>query len=54
MIHPLELQRSNMIAYEQIDNEGNHIIIDGKSQMPDYLSEGMRKDMHPDLKPFIL
>jgi|688.fasta_scaffold41490_15 hypothetical protein len=39
MIHPLKLQRSNMIAYEQIDKDGNHIIIDGKSQMPDYLSE---------------
>jgi hypothetical protein len=39
MIHPLELQRSNMIAYEQIDNEGNHIVIDGESQMPDYLGK---------------
>lgn len=39
MTHPLELQRRNIIEYEQIDNEGNHIIIDSKSQMPDYLSE---------------
>jgi hypothetical protein len=37
--HPLELQRRNMIAYQQIDNQGNHIVIDGESQMPDYLSE---------------
>ncbi len=39
MTHPLELQRKNMIAYQQIDNEGNHIVIDGESQMPDYLSK---------------
>ena len=39
MAHPLELQRRNMIAYQQIDNQGNHIVIDGESQMPDYLSE---------------
>lgn len=26
MTHPLELQRRNMIEYEQIDNEGNHIL----------------------------
>ena len=39
MIHPLELQRRNMIEYQQIDIYGNEVIIDGESQMPDYLSE---------------
>lgn len=49
MTHPLELQRRNMIAYEQIDNEGNHIIIDGKSQMPDYLSEKFLLEEYQEL-----
>jgi NTP pyrophosphatase (non-canonical NTP hydrolase) len=39
MTHPLELQRRNMISYQQIDNQSNEIIIDGESQMPNYLSE---------------
>ena len=39
MTDPLELQRRNMIEYKQIDICGNEVIIDGESQMPDYLSE---------------
>ena len=39
MTDPLELQRRNMIEYQQIDIYGNEVIIDGESQMPDYLSE---------------
>lgn len=49
MTHPLELQHRNMIAYQQIDNEGNHIVIDGESQMPDYLSEKLLLEEYQEL-----
>jgi len=39
MTHPLEMQRRNMIEYQQIDIQGNNIIIDNESQMPNYLGE---------------
>jgi len=39
MTDPLELQRRNMIEYQQIDNQGNELFKkNGKSKMPDYLN----------------
>jgi len=49
MTHPLELQRRNMTEYQQIDNEGNHIIINGVSQMPNYLSEKFLLEEYQEL-----
>ena len=49
MTHPLELQHRNMIAYEQIDKDGNHIIIDSESQMPDYLGEKFLLEEYQEL-----
>lgn len=39
MTHPLELQRGNMIEYQQIDNQGNTPLKeDGTSKVPDYIN----------------
>ena len=39
MTDPLDLQRRNMIEYQQIDNQGNELFKkNGKSKMPDYLN----------------
>jgi len=39
MTDSLELQRRNMIEYQQIDNQGNELFKkNGKSKMPDYLN----------------
>lgn len=39
MTHPVELQRRNMIEYQQIDNQGNTLFKeDGTSKVPDYIN----------------
>ena len=39
MIHPLELQRRNMIEYQQIDIQGNALFKeDGTNKVPDYVN----------------
>lgn len=39
MTHPVELQRRNMIEYQQIDNQGNTPLKeDGTSKVPDYIN----------------
>ena len=51
MIHPLELQRRNMIEYQQIDNQGNELFKkNGKSKMPDYLNNLFMEEYKEGLK----
>lgn len=39
MTHPVELQRRNMIEYQQIDNQDNTLLKeDGTSKVPDYIN----------------